>query len=278
MYSLYLLKKHHPQRFEEISTRSHNPEWLAKIVADPDNDEIRLAYPRALRESRDPVENSCGTYIVQAIDVSRDLHCWQRHESHLWLPKLPEGITIEGWEFWRGFLTLIALNVQNCPFLDDPVAVLDLAPSQHLNIYCATKQQTALVVTAPWLARLKSLSISACSEEDGPDDEEIARLIACPHAKNLCWLEVMGSKNFTKTGIEALAKATVEGKLCLDEVRLDNCKDDPHERLWEDQGVVVGSDMPEFGKDLELRYGRIEWLHPRVEAGRCFPRSRFGGL
>jgi uncharacterized protein (TIGR02996 family) len=248
---------------------------LQAVLDAPDDDAPRLAYARWCDARGDAASVARAELIRAQIDLARKdpadvkagraFGLQQRIEEILARHGAAWGQPLAGWvdafHFVRGFIGWIELSARS--FLDHGDRIFALAPVQHLDLTAVRDVDEALA-DSPLLAKIRSLSMNGC----GLHDLHLQLLAASPYVTNLRWLSV-ADNHLGLPAAEALAASPHLTNLAFAELRSNPV--DPTEQLGVDGGIVVASWMPPEGKDLEARFGHLQWLHREPFVGRFDP-------
>jgi len=236
---------------------------LLKAVTDhPDDDAPRLAYADWCDRRGDPR----GRFIRVQIELAKiefDLESPKRRplenesrkllNSHgrEWMP-IQHPHIIDS-KMHRGFIA--GLTMTAASFLEHFADLRTLYPIQLVTIRNLVLHARA-VLTSPHMRLLSSLSV----RDGGITDDDLKAFSHSPYITNLWWL-ILTDNQISQEGVEALITSPFLKKLSF--VRLEGNPCDPIETAGFDQGCLVDIQMPEVGRELEVRFGPIRWLKYR---------------
>src|SRR5580704_5700140 len=141
-------------------------EFLNRILADPDNDDLRLSYAARLDAAGDPqgqfiraqlrlaefdTEPDAPTRIMHVLDSQAYL----KRYGEEWAA--PIASLVAEWEFHRGLVAHVTMTVR--AFLDRAPQLFALAPIQHLDLKLPAGL-TRELFDSPLLARIRSLDLN----------------------------------------------------------------------------------------------------------------------
>lgn len=248
--------------------------WLADVVANPDDNDPRLAYAAAIA-AQDPersrlialqLQFATAQHHGQARSMPRmyyEIEDLLAAYGNIWTTDLSP--YCNSFHFHRGFVEHIGISMQD--FLAHGEQLLQLAPIRHLDVRPSAGLATQFF-QSPLLQAIRSLHMDRCQLED----DDIDALAASPYLSNLAWLELMRN-DISMRGAHALAASTTLPALRY--VGFFGNPADPTEELFYDQGIVVGGELPEQGQILEAAFGIIAWLHPEARTSQDFPPARY---
>jgi uncharacterized protein (TIGR02996 family) len=228
---------------------------LAAVIADPDADGPRLAYADVI-EAEDPDRARYIRVSLQRLAPALDASWAGRavgEHAHRWAAPVIRYVHAPpaGGGFWfeRGFVAYI--RTTPAEFLG-PLPTL--APIQHVDFLISDDTGRAAfrrVLDSPYLSSIRSMRI----DHAGLTDDDAVVLAASPGLRG-CWWIQLASNRIGRRGMEALAASEITRKSCLS---VDDNPGDPglqHQGDW-----IIDSWLPEFGQELEARYGPLPWLH-----------------
>ncbi len=161
--------------------------------------------------------------------------------------------------FARGFIEGITLDAPT--FLARAPELFAIAPIRAVTFVDAASHVGALARSAH-LARLVAIQFYNKSHASPLGDEGIQQLVASPHLRKLAMLAVPFN-DIGRSGIEALAAAKLPSLAYV--VLGNNRVDSPIETYGIDSisGFINNNsiELPDFGQELEARYGEQPWLH-----------------
>jgi uncharacterized protein (TIGR02996 family) len=241
---------------------------MAAIVTDPDDEQARLAYARAVAAT-DPARAEFIEVQLQLAELrkaglrppgweelgSREYMLRLKHAAHWATDLLP---LVDACHFWRGFVEEVTLPAAR--FLASAPELYRRTPILHLNLKDVRAVASELFAS-PHLARIRSLRMS--NNEFG--DEEATLIAESTQLGNLEWLDIRSNK-IGRAGLEALAASQRLPKLGYVDFAW-NATDDPTPRHADEYDY--DSDV---AKELQARYGPRRWLSsaPRAQ----WPPSR----
>jgi uncharacterized protein (TIGR02996 family) len=241
-------------------------ELMRAVLADPDGNQPRQAYMEWAAERGDPRADFIRVQLALAEAHRRgaSVEEWSPlyNASRAYIDKggalwrLPlEPLVIENLidkpGFRRGFVEDVTMDATD--FARNAPRVYAVAPIRYVSLRNIMDAPQALA--SPHLDRIRSLDLSA----RGVDDATITVLAGSPHARGLRWLDV--SKNqIGRAGLEAIAGSPhLKGLRYVNFV--GNREKDPVEEYSTEGFSVLYSHESALGRELEARYGRLEWLH-----------------
>lgn len=250
-----------------------------QILATPGDEELKTRYIQALAEAGDPrVEvfrlaeqlRRFPGYYVQHEELSR------RYESSLapwrddlaasaahWQAEItfvegwPGQITIAAADFLRYAAEIIAaipVRHLNLTAVNDATGVFNVAPFEQIASLDGSRQPWSTeaieaLASSVHLSSLRWLDLSRTGITEG----EVAILAASPHLRGLAHLDLQ--HNPSRDPVDAAEGCGVDGF----------------------SGYIVPESiyLPDFGRELEARYGRIPWLHALAYYMETHPPSRY---
>ena len=258
---------------------------LRDIIADTNNDALRLKYARYLENENGQKERALliRVQIALAKLPSSDHPEWLRlasiahrlevEKGSEWIPEWYASEGIREVQFHRGFIECVTVGgaallqpkTRNC--------LLNSAPVRHFNIIGLSGDADLKLILEGFFrdnacGRIVSLNL------DGQNltDESMLNLGQFG-LKNLRWLSLAHNR-IGELGVRALAEDSVcgwPGLRKLEFVNLDGNPVNPISQVYEDQGVVVGHYTPK----LQLYLPTASWLRQNVVAGRALRPDRF---
>ena len=247
---------------------------LRAVIANPDDDQPRLAYARYMDDDQDPR----GEFIRVEIELNRLNGNQEEPEllplaekSHSMIEQYgkalagPIGSLVDNYSFERGFVELVELRAQR--FLELASQLFSLAPIRHLDLR-EVRPVTRELLSSPYLSGIRSLSL----ENNQLTDRDVEDLAQSPHLTQLRWLS-LADNLVGIAGAEALADSRNLPNLRY--VHFAGNPVNPNQQFGQDQGVIVESWMPDEGRELERRHGRIPWLRAEPHTIYDIPPSRF---
>lgn len=252
-------------------------EQIAAVVADPENDDLRLAIAADLEASGDPRGEFIRLQVRrwqdevrkgEPCDVpgSRESELLQQHWASWTEPLAPHVVAVSrdaGQWFLRGFASWVRVHLPIDAAAVD--RVFALAPIQHvsfesggvdrLRVFLGTRYARSIRSLAFWSTRL--------------GDEGAALIADCEALRGLRWLWVAHA-GIGERGVEALMTSPHMASLQI--VNLDGNPCDPIERgtvcEWEGD---YGPYPPAIQHELIQRHGDRVWLHVRDWPGNRVP-------
>ena len=229
---------------------------LAAVVGDPEADEPRERYARAISRSDPAHAEFIGCQLAahaayhRQEESSPDLQTAElirRNHGDRLAGRISQFVS--GYAFGRGFVETIAVDAEW--FLESGEDLYAMAPVLHLNLV-DVKLCLDDLFASPLLDRIHSISL--LREELG--DPEVAVIAASSHLGRLRWLD-LGLNNVGPDGLEALAAST--GLPQLQWLGLSvNPVADPTPR-FADEYDTTG----QAAADLMARHGPKDWLDAR---------------
>lgn len=235
---------------------------LARILADPDNDQLRLEIaeelgPGSMRAEfmRLQIERHTRDRLAKRARRSDES---AREEAILsmygdrWAKEVGDFILVppdyRGIAFHRGMVArarVRTLEQADQAFSRAPIEVLEASSADF---------DALQMLKAPWLSRLRALIISGNSAGDAL----ALALTNCPELIYLRYLELSHNR-FTEAGIEALIASPNLARVARVDLAGNPCN--PVEKLtYDEAGYAVVSQRQPFGKRMLERYGRA-WLN-----------------
>jgi hypothetical protein len=229
---------------------------ISAIVSDPDDEQARRAYARAIAPS-DPAR---AEFIEVQLELARlrkgqlQPDGWEKlsvREHTLWTQHRARWATdviplVDACMFWGGFVEEVTLSAAR--FLANAAELYRRAPILHLNLTDVRAVVNELFAS-PHLARIRSLKL----RRNGLGDAEATLLAESKHLGNLTWLD-LGFNKIGHTGLEALAASQRLPKLRYVNFA-ENATPDPTPQFADS----YDRDSP-VAKDLQAKYGPRPWL------------------
>jgi uncharacterized protein (TIGR02996 family) len=245
----------------------------ARIVAEPDDLELRLAHADAI----EPVDPERARFIRLQCRPDRDAAVAtaddddaRRSENALmvrhgakWAAHLARHA--RGWQFVRGFIELVGLDAETFLRVAGRIAAHD--PVRHWDLTRAAGRLHE-VAAHPVLARARSLSLAG----NDLTDDDVRGLARAPRLPELLWLDIGGNPRLGVASLEALAAAPALQALEVVELDGIGSRSPLHRPAYDWDGTLVTVDRNPIGEALEGGLGRqIRWLYPLVDrvAGRA---------
>jgi uncharacterized protein (TIGR02996 family) len=246
------------------------------VIANPDSDQPRQAYMEWAAERGDPradfirVQLALAAAHRRGASVEEWSPLYKASRAHidksgaLW--RLPlEPLVIESLidkpGLRRGFVEDVTMDAT--AFAREAPRVYAVAPIRYVSLRNIMDAPQALA--SPHLDRIRSLDLSA----RGLDDATITVLAGSPYARGLRWLDI--SKNqIGRPGLEAIAGSPhLKGLRYVNFV--GNRENGPVEEYSTEGSSILYSHESALGRELEARYGRLEWLHGPSTFPNAFP-------
>lgn len=238
---------------------------LNAVLRNPDDDAPRFAYADWCERQTDAPTKARAEFIRIQIEISRltnealdngGAYSLRYRESKLldayranWLATV-NGLA-DDFVFYRGFVELASLSARD--FLNKAVQLFAAAPVRHLDLENVTAAADELFASEH-LKNIRSLRLDGCGLNDG----HLQLLANSPNLSNLRWLSIKENR-IGIGGAEALAASPHLKQLKFADFTGNPV--DPCEQVGIDSGAVVATWMPDEGKNLESRFGFIQWLH-----------------
>lgn len=242
---------------------------LADVLANPDDDEPRLAYA-SYYEKRGDIRGEFIRLQIRAMQMRRE----SNYSNLLSLgptTRAREILKIHGDEwlrpffylvneprFYRGFLEGVTFTVTK--FLAFAPELYKFAPIRHVDFEKITAAEMTRLARSPLLTPLVSLWLN---KGDEIGDEEVEILARSPYLGNLRWLDLSFNR-ITVRGVEALCASTSMPQLAFLNLA-GNPVPEPGESCGVDgmSGLIVWESiaLSDFGRRLEARFGYRAWLH-----------------
>jgi uncharacterized protein (TIGR02996 family) len=161
--------------------------------------------------------------------------------------------------FSRGFVEGVTLDAPT--FLARAPELFSIAPIRAVTFVDAASH-VAAIAASPYLARLVAIQFYNKSHASPLGDEGLRKLVASPHLGKLAMLQ-LAFNDLGRAGMEALAAARLRN---LRYASLGNNREDsPVEEYGIDgiNGEINNNSisLPDFGRELEAKYGEQAWLH-----------------
>lgn len=160
--------------------------------------------------------------------------------------------------FVRGWPSEMTIGARE--FARHAAEIVSLVPLQHLNLQAVSDAPEVFAVAG--LGQVTTLDAS----HQPWSHEAILALTNSPHLSSLYWLDLSHAR-LRDAHVEALAAAPGLRHLAHIDLRGNPCRDPVDAAAGMGVDGVSGQIVPEsiwlppFGRELEARYGRIEWLH-----------------
>jgi len=236
------------------------------VLDDPDAEAPRAAFAKWLDEQGDPQGEFIRLQLEAARELRRGLYC----EDYARLSEAARALQAahgREWSrdveviasqprFYRGFVEGVTIDARM--FLDHAPELYRAAPVRHV-VMTDARDVIGEIAASPHLGRLTSLGLQG----NGLGDDEVGAIIQSPHLERLKALNL----SFNDAGMPALeALCASKGQPVLAYVNFHaNRVDAPVEEYGVDwmTGRIVRESiaLPEFGDQLETKYGPQLWLH-----------------
>lgn len=243
-----------------------NPSTLwQQILAAPGDKDLKAQYVRALERTKDPRAEvfrraesvlRFPIYYVQHDEMVRLYECslsdWRAEVDTTSAPWRAEVHFVSGWPIE---ITLDAADF--CRHAADIVATL---PIRHLNLRAV--EEAPEVFSVAGFGQMASLSGWGHSWSDSA----VTALANSPHLGSLRWVD-LSETGITDAEVEILAASPHLREVVYLNLGDNPCRDPADAAAGCGVDGVTGQIVPEsiwlpdFGRELEARYGRIEWLH-----------------
>lgn len=235
----------------------------ARIVAEPDDDGLRLAYADAVEPEHPDYARLIRLQVRYTLDRQagvawspvrlREMNQLERRYHTDVVPPAIWGRLGEDWHVRRGFVEAAAMTAGE--FLRLAGRVVAQVPLRMLYLTGEADERIDELAALPELARLRGLSLWGNPIGDGG----LRRFLASPYLTGLRWLS-LDNTGVTLAGIEALAESDA-----LPELRY--LRADRKLRLnatpgYDYDGTLVSVDKPYRAMELAQRYDRA-WLRWR---------------
>ncbi len=169
----------------------------------------------------------------------------------------------------------IELTVSAAAFARNAAEIVAAMPVRHLNLTAVSEYPA--VFDVPQFAQIASLDGS----KQNWSDDAIRALAGSSRLGSLRWLKLTDA-GITEPQVEMLAASLgLKNVAVLD--LTDNPTRDPVDASagsgvdWMTNKIIPDSVfLPEYGADLEARYGAIKWLHGLRNYMDAYPPSRYG--
>ena len=180
---------------------------------------------------------------------------------------------------WGGVIHFIGgwpieVTIAAGAFAHQAAEIVATIPLRHLDL--TSIREFPAVFDVAQLEQIASLDGSRQTWSD----EALHALVGSPHVDALRWLD-LSQCSITKEQVETLAAS--EALRTVEIIDLsDNPTPDPCDAStgygtdWMSGGIVPESiQLPEFGAQLEARFGKIRWLNPLWNYVNDYPPSRY---
>jgi uncharacterized protein (TIGR02996 family) len=241
---------------------------LQAVLNDPNNDAPRLKYAHGCELQFEEVMKARAQFIRTQVSLVNNVNAMSYEDwfdaSHIdenlrttygkdWVGKLDT--LIDEYTFDRGFVACVAMPAVN--FLHSANQIYSLTPIQHLKLTEVLPYIDELFAS-PYLNNVISLDIDRCDL----GDNHIKTLAESPVLQNLKWLSI-AENNLKLEGADTLAASALSEQLVY--VNLYGNPEDPSGQYSTDNDLIMDSWLPESGKQLEAKYGHLQWLRRDAE-------------
>lgn len=241
-------------------------ELVARVLANPDPDEPRRAFADWGRAHGDPQGELAHQQLLEAAERRKygrsgpyflAADALLEQYGAVWTKDI-EKIARQP-RFSRGFVEGITIDAPT--FLARAPELYALAPIRAVVLVDAASHVDALART-PHVARLAAVYFENKSDASPLGDDGLVRFLASPHLGKLAMLAVPFNR-ITNRGVEALAAARLPNLRYANFA--GNRADSPVEEYAVDalSGIINNNSiaLPDFGRELEAKYGEQAWLH-----------------
>jgi uncharacterized protein (TIGR02996 family) len=251
--------------------------WQA-ILAEPAQQELRLAYVAALQEAGDPragifaAADELRALSYLQVSARRELYTQQeelvRRHAPNWVKTVHAlGGVVRLIEGWPEEVVLPA-----AAFIEHAGVIVRTIPLRHLDVEEAAKLPSLFRVAQ--MAQVVSLNFAGQTLRT----DFVAALARAPLLNGLRWLDLRNTA-LTDGAVELLAASSNLKALRFVDLANNPCRNPVDAAATSTRaGVAIvpsAAGLPRFGAELEARYGRIPWLHARAIFGDAFPPSRY---
>ena len=196
----------------EIAAEDLLGRLYARILADPENDDLRLAYAEAVIDDHPRYAELIRRQVAEVRDrragaepasrLGADLYQLARALAAEVLPADARRLRADGHEFGhslrRGFVAVAFLEAVAFP--EVAARLFAACPVQKVHLKSGSPKHLRRLAAVPELGQLRGLSLD--SQEIG--DESLRALLTSPHLTRLRWLD-LSRTSVTAAGIETLA-------------------------------------------------------------------------
>ncbi|GIH14075.1 TIGR02996 domain-containing protein [Rugosimonospora africana] len=232
----------------------------ARIVAEPDDDGLRLAYADAVEPEHPDYARLIRLQVRYTLDRQagvawspvrlREMNQLERQYHTEVVPPEVWGPIGKDWHVRRGFVEAVAMKASW--FIEDAGLFVAHVPLRMLYLTGEADERIDELAALPELARLRGLSFWG----NPIGDDGLHRVLASPYLTGLRWLS-LDNTGVTLAGIEELAASDA-----LPELRY--LRADRNLRLnalpgYDYDGTLVSVDKPYRAMELAERYDRA-WL------------------
>jgi uncharacterized protein (TIGR02996 family) len=241
-----------------------NAAQLAAVLARPDDDDVRLNVARELEAAGDPRGEFIRLQVARAAadraarrprrsrEGPREDELLRAHAA-TWAAEVGPFVTVKpvarGFAFHRGFVAYVAVTSAA-----DVDLAMSRAPIQHVE--CSKyRADVAAFLAAPWLRRLRSLSLTRV----GVDDALATALAKAPAMATLRAVSLTHN-GIGRPGVEALVASPHFASKAIVDLTGNPC--DPREQpVADESGRVLSLQADPVIHELEAKYGKRAWLH-----------------
>ncbi len=237
------------------------------ICQDVANDALRLAYADAIAARRperaefirlqvERARSERASGATRSAPSSREAELRKRlgtewaHFIEPYARPYAPNVPYRGWEFERGFVAELRTDPD---MVADPNDYLfRSSPIEHLDL---TKDGPIIAaLAAPRAAQVRSFGL----RELGLGDDDMVALARDARLDRCEWLDLR-SNNIGQRGVTALADSPRIRAIPVVLLTFNPC--DPGTQFSDDGSGYGEMWLPDEGKELEQRHGRIPWLH-----------------
>lgn len=253
-----------------MSFNATHQKLYAEVVAQPHDDEPRLAFARHIEASHPYRARFIDLQIarIRADVVARrwrsepspeELKLVRQHGAE-WLQMIapltrPLQGAAPGEEFNRGFIERVCTTPEIVTQMWG--RLFALAPILHLEVRRPDPVGSVTIrelLEVPALRGLDSLHLTNWDLSDG----DVKELAQCENLANLSTLDLRANR-IGRAGIEALAQSPITRGILSIDLAL-NQVEPPQVPGYDDEGNMV-TRVTSLGRDLEARHGPIPWVH-----------------
>jgi uncharacterized protein (TIGR02996 family) len=233
------------------------------VVDEPEAEAPRRAFAAWLDAQGDPQ----GEFIRLQLDAARERSRFGYSEDHARLSKAAKAILARHGNDWSqavdriasdprfhsGFVEGVTIDARQ--FLAHAAELYRVAPVRHV-VLTGARDVIDELAASPHLDRLASLGL----DRNQLGDEDVRAIVASPHLGRLGQLDI-SFNDVGVAGLEALCASKNLPRLAHVNFEGNRVKA-PVEEFGEDwTGPIIWRSFPEYGQQLEARYGPQPWLH-----------------
>jgi uncharacterized protein (TIGR02996 family) len=232
----------------------------ARILAEPDDDGLRLAYADAVEPEHPDYARLIRLQVRYTLDRQAgvawaparlaEMNRLERQYHRDVVPPEVWGALGEEWHVRRGFVEAAAMEAGQ--FIEDAAHLMAEVPLRMLYLTGEADERIDELAALPELARLRGLSFWG----NPIGDDGLRRFLASPYLTGLRWLSV-DNTGVTLAGIEALAESDAVPELRY--LRADRKLRLNATPGYDYDGTLVSIDEPYRAMELAQRYDRA-WL------------------